>query len=175
VLARADEVMRVLVQGRVLSMGHMGLGYDPAESSKPNSRWHMIMGLTRETIVQVATTPDVYNKQHMLALTNNSTLPYPALAPGCIYCSQALCWCVVCVMCMLCCVLCVVCAMCCVVHHVCHVCHVMQLPVAMTGAVYVFGDTTNDKLRFLHELNLCYTPQIIVALMNKKIVSGVPT
>ena len=86
-LARADEVMRVLVQGRVLSMGeadHTGLGYDPAESSKPGSRWRMIPGLARETIVQVATTPEVYDNQHTLALTENGALPYPAPAPGCI-------------------------------------------------------------------------------------------
>ncbi|ELR18041.1 Fbox domain containing protein [Acanthamoeba castellanii str. Neff] len=111
VLARADEVMRVLVQGRVLSMGtadHTGLGYAPAESSEPN-RWRMITRLARETIVQVATTPEIYDKHHTLAVTEN-------------------------------------------------------------GAVYAFGDTTDDKLGFQHGSNPCYAPQIVAALADEKIV-----
>jgi hypothetical protein len=40
----------------------------------------------------------------------------------------------------------------------------------MAGAVYAFGDTTDDKLGFQHGSNPCYAPQIVAALADEKIV-----
>ncbi|ELR11174.1 regulator of chromosome condensation (RCC1) repeat domain containing protein [Acanthamoeba castellanii str. Neff] len=74
-VCRASEVTRVLIRGRVLSIGtvgHAGLGYcllDPAPM-----QWRMISALASETIVHIATTPEKYDRHHTLAVTHSGAV-----------------------------------------------------------------------------------------------------